>query len=69
MLAPPSITSKNDTKSFEYKQDNITYKIEFNTSLDNAYFCIKNTSKIDSFYELEISFNDIQKKNQVFRIY
>ena len=41
MLAPPSITSKNDTKSFEYKQDNITYKIEFNTSLDNAYFCIK----------------------------
>ena len=69
MLAPPSITSKNDIKTFEYKQDDITYKIEFNTSLDNAYFCIKNTSKIDSFYELEISFNDIQKKNQVFRIY
>ena len=25
--------------------------------------------KIDSFYELEISFNEIQKKNQVFKIY
>ena len=69
MFAPPSITSKNDIKNFEYKQDDTTYKIEINTNLDNAYFCIKNLSKIDSFYELEISFNDIQKKNQVFRIY
>ncbi len=69
MFAPPSITSKNDIKSFEYKQDDTTFKIEINTNLDNAIFCIKNISKIDSFYELEISFNDIQKKNQVFRIY
>ena len=69
MFAPPSITSKNDIKSFEYKQDDTTFKIEINTNLDNAYFCIKNINKIDSFYELEISFNDIQKKNQVFRIY
>ena len=69
MLAPPSITSKNDIKSFEYKQDDTTFKIEINTNLDNAYFCIKNISKINLFYELEISFNDIKKKNQVFRIY
>jgi len=69
MFAPPSITSKNDIKSFEYKQEDTTYKIEINTNLDNAIFCIKNISKIDSFYELEISFSDIQKKNQVFRIY
>ena len=69
MFAPPSITSKNDIKNFEYKQEETTYKIEFSTNLDNFNISIKNINKIDSFYELEISFNDIQKKNQVFRIY
>ena len=69
MFAPPSITSKNDIKNLEYKQEETTYKIEFSTNLDNLNISIKNINKIDSFYELEISFNDIQKKNQVFRIY
>ena len=69
MFAPPSIASKNDMKSLEYKQEETTYKIEFSANLDNLYLCIKNTGKIDSFYELEISFNEIQKKNQVFKIY
>ena len=69
MFAPPSITSKNDIKNLEYKQEETTYKIEFSTNLNNLNLSIKNINKIDSFYELEISFNDIQKKNQVFRIY
>ena len=69
MFAPPSIASKNGMKSLEYKQEETTYKIEFSANSDNLYLCIKNIGKIDSFYELEISFNEIQKKNQVFKIY
>ena len=69
MFAPPSIASKNDMKSFEYKQEETTYKIEFIVNSDNLNLNIKNINKIDSFYVLDISFNDIQKKNQVFRIY
>ena len=69
MLDTPVIASKGEIKYVEYKQNDLTYKIELNSNLDNIYLCIKNISKIDSFYELEISFSDIQKKNQVFRIY
>ena len=69
MLDTPVIASKGEIKCVEYKQNDLTYKIELNSNLDNIYLCIKNISKIDSFYELEISFSDIQKKNQVFRIY
>ena len=64
MFAPPSIASKNDMKSFEYKQEETTYKIEFSTNLDNLNLNIKNINKIDSYYVLDISFNLIQKKNQ-----
>ena len=58
-----------DTKVIEYQQDDITYTIEFGINLNNAVFCIKNKNKIDSFYNLEISFEDIQKKNPMFKVY
>ena len=69
MFAPPVITSKNDTKSIEYKQNDISYEIKISSDSNNAHFFVKNINKIDSFYELEISFSDIQKKNPLFKIY
>ena len=69
MFAPPVITSKNDTKSIEYKQNDISYEIKISNDSNNAHFFVKNINKIDSFYELEISFSDIQKKNPLFKIY
>ena len=69
MKAPPVITSKNDTKIIEYQQDDNKYSIEIGINLNNANFCIKNKDKIDSFYNLEISLEDIQKKNQFFKLY
>jgi len=69
MLAPANNFPKNFLKSLEYKQEETTYEIEFDTNLDNLYLCIKNKENIYSFYELEISFNDIQLKNSLFKIY
>ena len=69
MFAPPVITSKNDTKSIEYKQNDISYEIKISSDSNNAHFFVKNINKIDSFYELEISFSDIQKKNPLFKIH
>ena len=65
----PVMATKKDTKVIEYQQDDITYTIEFGINLNNAVFCIKNKNKIDSFYNLEISFEDIQKKNPMFKVY
>ena len=68
-ILPVMATKKKDTKVIEYQQDDITYTIEFGINLNNAVFCIKNKNKIDSFYNLEISFEDIQKKNPMFKVY
>ena len=65
----PVMATKKDTKVIEYQQDDITYTMEFGINLNNAVFCIKNKNKIDSFYNLEISFEDIQKKNPMFKVY
>ena len=65
----PVMATKKDTKVIEYQQDDITYTMEFGINSNNALFCIKNKNKIDSFYNLEISFEDIQKKNPMFKVY
>ena len=65
MSTPLPISSKN----IEYKQDDKTYIIEFHNKLDNFYLNIRNINKIDSFYDLEISLDDIKKKNQIFKMY
>ena len=62
MNAPPVMTSKNDTKILEYQQDDNKYSIEIGTNFNKANFCIKNKNKIDSFYYLEISLEDISKR-------
>ena len=69
MNAQPVMTSKNDTKILEYQQDDNKYSIEIGTNFNKANFCIKNKNKIDSFYYLEISLEDIQKKNPIFKLY
>ena len=51
-------------KSFDYKKEETTYKIEFIANSENLNLNIKNINKIDSYYVLDISFNLIQKKNQ-----
>ena len=56
-------------KNIEYIQDEKKYNIELSTNLDNISFCIKDISKVDFFYELEMSFIDVQKKNKVFLMY
>ena len=65
----PLPISPNSSKNIEYKQDDKTYKIEYKNSLDKFYLSIRNISKIESFYELEISLDDIKKKNQIFKMY
>ena len=64
MFAQQSIVSKKDMKSFDYKKEETTYKIEFIANSENLNLNIKNINKIDSYYVLDISFNLIQKKNQ-----
>ena len=59
----------NSSKNLEYKQDDKTYRIEFYSNLDKFYLSIRNISKLESFYELEISLDDIKKKNQIFKMY
>ena len=56
-------------KNIEYIQDEKNYNIELSTNSDNISFCIKDISKVDFFYELEMSFTDVQKKNKVFLMY
>ena len=56
-------------KIIDFIQDNNTYKIKLCQNSNNVLFSIKDLNRIDEFYELEITFEDIQKKNQIFRIY
>ena len=56
-------------KILDFKQDNNTYKIKLSQNSNIVIFSIKDLNRIDEFYELEILFEDIQKKNQIFRIY
>lgn len=64
------LTSKpNLSKNFEFQQDDKTYKIELFKNINNIIFSIKDINEINEYYKLEISFEDIQKKNIAFRIY
>ena len=56
-------------KILDFKQDNNTYKIKLSQNSNIVIFSIKDLNRIDEFYELEILFEDIQKKNQIFKIY
>jgi len=58
----------NSSKNLEYKQDDKTYRIEIYINY-KFYLSIRNISKIESIYELEISLDDIKKKNQIFKMY
>jgi len=69
MDTPSVLSTKKDTKTIEYQQNDNSYIIELGIDLNKARFCIKNKNKIDSYYNLEISFEDIQKKNPMFKIY
>lgn len=69
MLSSPLQASKNDKKTINYHQDGKTYSIEIEINLNNAQFCIKNKNKIETYYDLEISFEEIQNKNPFFKVY
>ena len=67
MNAAPSQTSF--IKDLEFTQDNKKYKIELSKNSNNLIVTIKDINIIDSLYKLEISLENIQNKNQMFRIY
>jgi len=69
MLAPKPVLSGSLSKRVEFKQDDHTYNIELVQNLNDLIFSIRDINKIDEYYKLEISFEDIQKKNLAFKIY
>ena len=69
LISQMSAPLPNSSKNLEYKQDDKTYRIEYYSNLDKFYLSIRNISKIESFYELKISLDDIKKKNQIFKMY
>ena len=56
-------------KELEFTQDEKKYKIELSKNSNNAILTIKDLNIIKSYYKLEITLEDIQNKNQMFRIY
>jgi hypothetical protein len=69
LISQMSTPLPNSSKNLEYIQDDKTYRIKYYSNLDKFYLSIRNISKIESFYELEISLDDIKKKNQIFKMY
>ena len=65
MISSPMVPAK----VYEYKQENKTYKIELAKNINNVILTIKNISKVESYYKSEISLENIQMKNQVFRMF
>ena len=66
METPPEIKI---LKELEFTQDEKKYKIELSKNSNNAILTIKDLNIIKSYYKLEITLEDIQNKNQMFRIY
>ena len=61
LISQMSAPLPNSSRNLEYKQDDKTYRIEYYINLDKFYLSIRNISKIESFYELEISLDDIKR--------
>ena len=57
------------SKTIDFIQDEKIYKIELSQNINNVLFTINDTNKIEEYYNLEIPFEDIQKKNITFKIY
>ena len=57
------------SKKIEFTQDEKIYKIELIQKKNNILFSVKDIDEINDYYMLEISFEDILKKNLVFKIY
>ena len=56
-------------KELEYTKDDKKYKIELSKNANSAIITIKNINKIDYYYKYDISLEEIQNKNPMFRIY
>ena len=56
-------------KELEYTKDDKKYKIELSKNANSAIITIKNINKIDLYYKCDISLEEIQNKNPMFRIY
>ena len=56
-------------KELEYTKDDKKYKIELSKNANSAIITIKNINKIDYYYKCDISLEEIQNKNPMFRIY
>ena len=67
MMESPANTTQ--MKELEYTQEEKKYKIELSKNSNNAIINIKDINKIDSYYKLEISLENIQNKNQMFKMY
>ncbi len=59
----------NLLKELEFTQDEKKYIIELSKNSNKAILTIKDPNIIYSHYKLEITLEDIQNKNQMFRIY
>ena len=60
MSAPKPI--KTPEKSIDFIQNDKTYKIQLIQNSNNVFISIKDLNRIDVYYKLEISVEDIQKK-------
>lgn len=56
-------------KELEYTKEEKKYKIEISKNSNKAIISIKDINQIDSYYKCEIQLEDIQNKNQIFRLY
>ena len=56
-------------KELEYTKEEKKYKIEISKNSNKAIITIKDINQIDSYYKCEIQLEDIQNKNQIFRLY
>ena len=56
-------------KELEYTKEEKKYKIELSKKSNKAIITIKDINQIDSYYKCEIPLEDIQNKNQIFRLY
>ena len=69
--SPPPInsTSRMKVKELEISQKGKNYIIELSRSTNGLFITIKEASKVDSIYEIEISLEYLHSKNQIFRMY
>ena len=56
-------------KEFDYIQDEKKYKIEISKNSNKSIITIKDINKLEFLYKLGISLENIQNKNQIFKIF